>query len=322
MRLVYLAIIFTLTLSAGVIKPSKKIKFDGVVKDMILRGDKLTVGTDKGKMQVYDLKREKIIKEVQLPKIKDFMGDIIDTRVASVDKIDNKYLLISDSGKGGYTNVWLLDANSDKPKQIISPKDKLSIVKARFIDKNHILFGFLSNELSLYDISTKKELYKVQLSESKFSDFALNEDKSRVASGCESGIIYIVDPKSGKILKELKGVHVDNVYKVAFRADKVAGAGQDRRASIFDVKSGKGDYMKASFLIYATGLSPTAKRGAWAMNENNDIDVYNLSTKSKITTLNGQKSTLNNIIFIDEDHLVSSSEDDTVILWDLTNKKE
>ncbi len=320
MKLIYLTLIFTFTLCAAVMKPSKEIKFDGIVKDMVLRGDEIVVGTDKGKLQVYDLKKAKITKEIQLPKIKDFMGDLIDTRVASVDKIDSRYLLVSDSGKGGYTNVWILEANSDKPKQIISSKDQLTVIKARFIDKDHILFGYLSNELALYDINKKKELYRVQLSESKFSDFALNEDKSLVASSCESGIIYLFDPKKGKVVKELKGVHVDNVYKVAFKKRKVAGAGQDRRASLFDIDSGKGDYIKASFLIYATALSPSAERGAWAMNENNDISVYHLSTKSKIATLKGQNSTLNNIIFIDEDHLVSSSDDDTVMLWDLTKQ--
>jgi len=317
----YFIIILSLISSiyANNLKPYKEIIFNGGVKDMVLNNNNLIVGTDTGKLQVYDLKLQKIIKTIQLPKIKDFMGDIIDTRVASVDYLNKKYLLLSDSGIGGYTNIWLYKDN--KLEKIISPKDELSIVKARFIDDNHILFGFLSNEVALYDIKNKKILYTHQLSESKFSDFALNENKTVGAFSCESGIIYIVNIKNGKIMKELKGIHVDNVYKVDMKNNIVVGAGQDRRASYFNLKTGEKGYFSANFIIYSAGLSPSGKKAAYAIDENNDIAIYNLNTKSKTQLLKGQKSRLNTIIFQDENTLFSAGDDETVMMWKL-NKKE
>jgi WD40 repeat protein len=169
-------------------------------------------------------------------------------------------------------------------------------------------------------LTTKKELYRVQLSESKFSDFALNEDKSQAVFSCESGVLSVVDVQSGKLLKELKGQNVDNVYKVDFKHGMVSGAGQDQRASLYDVESGKGDYIKGHFLIYATALSPSAKKVAFAMDEKNNISIYNTSTKSKIALLKGQKSTLNVIIFKDENRIFSASDDNTVMVWDLNQK--
>jgi WD40 repeat protein len=304
-----------ISLFAKDIKPFKEIKFDSVVKDMVVNQEKLIVGTDTGKMQVYNIKQEKIVDTVQLPKIKDFMGDVIDTRVASVDFTDGKYLLLSDSGIGGYTNIWIYE--NKNLKKIISHEKKLSIVKARFIDTNHILFGFLSNEVALYDIKDKKMLYIKQLSESKFSDFALNEDKTLGAFSCESGIIYIVDTKTGEVKKELKSEHVDNVYKVDFKNGKVSGAGQDRRASLYDISSGKGEHVEGNFLIYATGLSPKAQFSAYALDEQNNIHVFNTLTKSKVAVLKGQKSTLNTIVFADKNTIFSASEDDTVMMWKL-----
>jgi WD40 repeat protein len=313
----YLIILISLILSllAIDVKPFKEIKVDGAVKDMVIRDNLLIAGTDTGKMQIYDIKEDKIIKTIQLPKIKDFMGDIIDTRVSSVDKIDGKYLLLSDSGKGGYFNLWIYE--NEKLNKIITPEDKKSLVKARFIDKNHVLLGYLSNEISLYDLNSKKELYKTAVSESKFSDFALNEDRSKVAVTCESGIIYILDTKTGKILKELKSEHVDNVYKLDFKNGKISGAGQDRRASLYDAKSGKGEHLEGSFLIYATGLSPSAQKVAYAMDEQNNIYIYNTLTKSLIAKLKGQKSTLNSIVFKDENTIFSASDDDTIMMWRL-----
>ena len=315
MKNIILAILFsTIVWAVPTIKPIGSIEINGTAKDMVLRGDKLVVATDMGHIEVYDINETKKIKEISIPDVKDFMGDILPARVMSTDMIDNKYLLLSDSGKGGYSNLYIYDKNLT---QILSADDKEAIIKARFIDKEHILLGYLSNEVALLDLKSKKELYRVQLSESKFSDFALNEDKSKVVFSCESGVLNLVDVKDGKKIKELKGQNVDNVYRVAFRKDTVSGAGQDRRGSIYDVVTGKGSYIAGDFLIYSTALSPSASKVAFSMDEKNNISIYNTSSKSKIAILKGQKSTLNVIIFRDEDRLFSASDDNTIMIWDL-----
>jgi WD40 repeat protein len=317
MKKIILALMFTLMAlqSSPTLSPTLAIEVNGTAKDMVLRGDELIIGTDNGVLQVYEYKNKKFTKQVTLPKVKDFMGDMIPPRVFSVDKIDNSYLLLSDSGKGGYANLWIYKDNN--LTQLISASDKKPAIKARFIDKEHILLGFLSNEASLFNIKSKKEVYLVQLNESKFSDFALSDDKSRAVFSCESGILNIIDTKTGKMTKELKGVNVDNIYKVDFKKDIISGAGQDRRASIYDVTTGKGEHIEGSFLIYATGLSPSSKKVAFAMDEQNNITIYNTQSKSEIAKLKGQKSTLNNIIFKDENIIFSSSDDSTILMWKL-----
>jgi WD40 repeat protein len=302
-------------LSASVIKPTIEIKIDGNAKDIIQKGDNLYIASDGGKVLTYDIEKQKIVKEISIPTIKDFMGDVIPAKIFSVDFMDGRYMFLSDSGQGGYSNLWIHEDN--KTKKIITPKYKGAIIKARLIDKTHALLGFLGDEAALYDLESKKTIYRVQLDPSKFSDFALNEDKTKAAYGCESGAITVIDVKSGKVIKKLKGINKDNVYKVAFKKGVITGAGQDRRGSFYDLSSGKGDFFEGSFLIYATALSPSAKRAAFAMDENNDITVYDLSTKAKVATLKGQKSTLNSIIFKDEDTIFSASDDDTVMMWKL-----
>jgi len=53
------------------------------------------------------------------------------------------------------------------------------------------------------------------------------------------------------------------------------------------------------------------------MDEQNNISIYNRATKTKIAVLKGQKSTLNTILFKDENVLFSSSDDNTVMVWNL-----
>jgi len=312
---IFVSLLFTVVVWAvPTITPTSTIEVNGTVKDMVLDGDNLIIATDNGHIEVYDTIKKEKIKQINIPNVKDFMGDEIPARIMSTDTIDGKYLLLSDSGKGGYSNLFIYDNNLT---QILSPNDKEAIIKARFIDKEHILLGYLSNEVALLDLTTKKEKYRVQLSESKFSDFALNEDKSQVIFSCESGILNLVDVKSGKIIKKLKGQNVDNVYRVDFKKDTISGAGQDRRGSIYDVSTGKGSYIAGDFLIYSTALSPSAKKVAFSMDEKNNISIYNTLSKSKIALLKGQKSTLSVIIFKDENQLFSASDDSTIMVWNL-----
>ena len=298
-----------------IIKPAMQIETNGTVKDMVLHDTTLLIATDNGQAQVYDYEKKLFIETLSLPSVKDFMGDSIPARVFSVDKMDNRYLLLSDSGKGGYVNLWLIQEG--KRTQLLSATDKYTAIKARFIDKDKILLGLLSNEAVLFDVVDKKEVFRVQLSESKFSDFALNLDRSQAVFACESGILNIIDTHSGKVLDVLKGQNVDNVYKVDFKKSIVSTAGQDRRGALYDVKIGKGSYLSGHFLIYATGLSPSAKRVAFALDEDNSISVFNTQSKTKIAILKGAKSTPNTILFKDENVLFTASDDDTVMMWKL-----
>ena len=316
MKKLFLILIFVSSLFAKDIEPFLKIDIKEIAKDLALGKDgEIVIGTDGGKLKVYNYNEKKFVKVVQVPKIKDFTGDIIDTRVASVDYYNGKYLLLSDSGVGGYADLRINENN--QTVDVFTEKDKHAIIKSKFIDDNNILVGFLSNEVALYNIKDKKFIYRKQLNESKFSDFALNEDRTMAAFSCESGEINVLDTKSGKVIKTLNGANLDNVYKVDFKKDIVSCAGQDRRAAWYNIKSGKGEYIEGSFLIYATALNPSATMAAYAMDEKNNITIFDLSTKSKKYILKGQKSTLNNIVYKDEDTIFSASDDNIVIMWKL-----
>ena len=293
--------------------PIEKISAAGAVEDMVLRGDHLVIGTAAGTMEIYDYLQKRQIAKVILPKIKDFMGDSIPAAVNSVDEMNGRFLILSNSGVGGYSDLRIRENNATR--LIYRAEDKKAISKARFIDRDHILLGYLSNDVALLDLKSGKELYSFQISESKFSDFALNEDRSLAAFSCESGEITVLETRMGKILKRLHGINLDNVNKVDIKKDYVVGAGKDRRASWYNWKTGEGGYFKAKFFIYAAALSPDASRAAYAMDEQNDITVYDLLTKSPIALLKGQTSTLNCIVFKDDHTLFSAGEERNVLMW-------
>ena len=223
---------------------------------------------------------------------------------------------------GDITSVALCEAYLKRAEEVESKIDGFL-----HLDKDTILNAAKASDerraagktLSPYDgvpVACKDNI-AVKVSESKVSDFALNEERTQAVFSCESGVLSVVETQTGKVLKELEGQNVDNVYRVDFKHGMVSAAGQDRRGALYDVATGKGSYIQGDFLIYATALSPLADKVAFAMDEKNNISIYNTSSKSKTALLKGQKSTLNVIIFKDETHLYSASDDSTVMVWEL-----
>jgi WD40 repeat protein len=305
---------FALAASLPVITPRHQIEADGAVNDIVLSDDgALIAGTDHGSLQRIDLKTLKVETLFHLPQVKDFMGDLIDDKVFSVDELGGRYLILSDSGQGGFSDLRILEGG--KARKLFGAQARHTVIKARFIDKDHILYATLGNEAVLYEISSGKELYRRQLSESKFSDFALDAARKRAVFSCESGVLTVIDTATGKTLKSIDKLHVDNVFSVDIRKDWVVAGGQDRRASYTNLSTGERGYFKSDFLIYAVALSPSAKTAAYAMHDDNSITLYHLSTKTPFALLKGQKSILTRIVFQDERTLFSASHDPMIMLW-------
>jgi len=138
MRILILIFTFISILSAKDYTPFLKIDVNATAKDICLGEDgELVIGTDASKLLVYNYNTKSFVKEIKIPKIKDFMGDIIDARVSSIDYLNGKYLLLSDSGIGGYANLRVNENN--KTIDIITAKDKLPIIKAKFIDNSNLI---------------------------------------------------------------------------------------------------------------------------------------------------------------------------------------
>lgn len=314
MKLFITFFLLTATVYATIFSPEASIKASGNVMDIIVHNGKITASTDAGTIESYNIKDKKLIYKMQFPKITDFIGDKIHPKIFSVDylKTINQYLAVVQATNGA-RELFLI--KEGKKTKLIDDKKRLFIAKAKFVDENRIMLALLSNEFILFDISKKKILYRVHVNYSHFSDFMLNEEKTIVAGGCESGEISLLDVNTGKKIKVLEGANLDNVYKVDFKKGKILGAGQDRRGSIYDQESGSYDKFAGNFLIYAGALSPSAKKAAFAFTEDNDIVIFDLYTKNEIVTLRGQKSTLNTIVFINENELVSGSDDKFIMIW-------
>ena len=312
----FICLFFLSSLLFADISPRLMIQASGNVQNIVIHGQNIVAGTSVGTLEVYKISDASLVKKITFEPIKDFTGETIAPKIFSVDALEgaDTYLSVVQASSGARKLVLI---EKGIMRELISEKENLFINKAKFIDSNRILIALMSNELILVDTKSAQKRYQVQINPSHFSDFALNESKSLVASSCESGEITVSDVSTGKMLYVLSGGNVDNVYKVDFKNQKILCAGQDRRGIIYDTQSKSYERFDGSFLIYAGALSPSANLGAFAFNEQNDIVIFDVISKAKKHTLKGQKSTLNTIVFVNEKELVSGSDDQFILIWRL-----
>ncbi len=309
--LISLLFCFSMLFSQNLI-PTQTYIASGGVTDLVLKDKLLYISTEASIIDVFDLSTSELINSIKVPKVKDFIGDLINAKIYSIDVINDKIILVA-QGEKGFRNIY--EYVNKKLVPIITIDKRMYIAKVKYLNKDSIIFGLLTNQIFVYNLKEKKFLWEVQASQSKFSSFALNEDKSKIIVADESGALKQLNTKDGKIQKIYSGLNVDNIFQVDIKNGIIITAGQDRRCAIYEKYNQY--YKKADFLIYSAGLSPSGKLAGFANNEENDVTIFNTKTKKELYTLKGHKMTLTNILFKNENELYSSSDDNEVYYWKL-----
>jgi WD40 repeat protein len=305
MRVILFILSFSLILAKDIQQPEFSLQASGAVVDIVKKDSKIYVATAASCIDIFDIDKKKKLESIKVDYVADFMGDLMPSKVYSNDVIDKKILILSQARKGA-RRIHIYEDN--KLKLIIPYTKKLFIAKARFLDANTIIMALLSSEIISYDLKNKKQNYRVQISQSKFSDFVLNKDKDEIIIADESGAIKIHNTKDGSFKKKLKAQNLDNVFQVDYSNGIIATAGQDRRVAIYNTKNNSSYYKSSDFLIYSVGLSPSAKIVGFASDENNNISLFNTRSKEHLGVYGNNKMTLNKILFLGEKRFLGASD--------------
>jgi len=310
--LMALFILFS-TLYAKDITPIASIEVSGLVSDFVKDGDYLYVATDAGSVDVIDLFTHKIIRQIHLEPLKNTMGDLVPARIHSVDRFQNKTLLVA-SGASAYRNVWIDDGKT--LKKIIDEEKHLMPKRAFFTDKGDIVLGTFGSDIILYNNEENYKLYDSHISESTMGGMVLSRDKKKMVISDESGTARLIDVKSAKVEKTFSSEHVDNIYAVAYSKGIIITGGQDRRVGVY--RENKDAYhIKSDFLVYCVGLSPSAKTAVYSSGEDHNLQLFHTKDGSKTDRLVGHYGTPTKIMFVYENALISSGDENIIFFWKL-----
>lgn len=151
-----LAIFLTLNLYAQEIKelkPNYIFEATGGVTNLVIQNNLLLASTTASSVDIFDIEKKELLNSIKIDKIKDFTNQIIDSKVYSVDKINNKILILS-QGQSGGRNIFIYE--NDKLENIISDEKRLFIAYTKFLDEENIIYALLSNQIYIYNLKEKK----------------------------------------------------------------------------------------------------------------------------------------------------------------------
>lgn len=305
LKKIILPFILVCALNGANLQPTSTLTLNAGSTDIIKANSKIYIATAGGKVDIFDQKTKKYLSSISIAKIKDFMGDVIESKIYSIDILNESVLIVSQGEKGG-RNIFLYKNN--ELQTLVSDKKRMFIAQAKFVDKSNIVFATLSNQLYLYDIKNKQEKYSLQISQSKFSYFALNENKKEVIIADESGDLKIIDIYAKKIKAQLSGQNLDNVFQVSWKKDLILTAGQDRRSVLYSDNEMQPYIRKSGFLIYGCALSSDSTLAAYSSDEQNNVTIYNTQSKKDLYTLIDNKMTITKILFLSNNEVLVGTD--------------
>ena len=87
-------LIITSSIFAKDITPYKYIKASEAVSDFVKVDNTLIIATEEGIIDIYDLKKDRLVDQVVLEKHKNILDDDIRSLIVSVDSLDGKLIFI------------------------------------------------------------------------------------------------------------------------------------------------------------------------------------------------------------------------------------
>ena len=138
------------------ITPYRYVTSSEAVSDFIKVGDTLIIGTEEGIVDIYDLKEDKLIDQITLPKEKDIWGEYARPLIFSVDYLDGRLVFVVRI-ISGWREFYFYE--NKKLTKLVDASQRMTLQEVKFTDKNRVIFGTMGNEIMLYDLKNKKFKY-------------------------------------------------------------------------------------------------------------------------------------------------------------------
>ncbi|HEC1754690.1 WD40 repeat domain-containing protein [Campylobacter lari] len=289
---------------------SYELKLDSNLNALKFADNSLFIGLDNGEINQYFLKDKKMQKITQLDKIKNFYEENLSPRIYSIDYLNGAILILSE-GDFGSKKLYVY-----KNKQLLSyDLANDGVKKALFLDDNTILLALLGSNIELFDLKTKNVVKNFTFSSSSLSDVVLNETKTQLVAGFESGELMLFDVKKWQKIKSYKNVHKDNIYQLDFKNTIIASCSTDRKLGI--VQNDQEKNIERDFLIYTCALNENGSIAAFGDNEKNIIELVNTKNLKTIKKFQNKDFLLEYLIFLNEHELISAGYENKIIFWSI-----
>lgn len=192
-------------------------------------------------------------------------------------------------------------------------------------DEDDLLIATGVGEVIQVDLKSLQVKRKVMASEKSARVFAINKKQGEVAVGYSDNFIRIFSLPDLKLKIEFQA-HQNSVFTLTYTPDSnfLISGSRDARLKVWDVNSG---YTQAEeivahmFAINHVAISPTGKYFATASMDKS-IKIWDAQALKLLKVVDkarhaGHGTSVNKLLWLAPDRLVSASDDRSVSLWDL-----
>ena len=287
--------------------PIKEIEASANVLNTTLINGKLFIATDGGTVEIYDPKESKFDEIIKMDDIKTYVSDHERPKILNVDELNGKMLILSE---GDYATKVLYLRENGQMKSINLTNQ--AIKKALFLDAEHAILASISNEIYFLNLKSGEIYEHFKISIAMLSDMEISEDRGTLAIACESGKVYFYNILAKK-MDRILDIHTDNIYDIAYKNGVMISGGTDRITGIFS--NGSLKKINAGFLVYGVGLSTDGKIAAYMSDEMSDVNLVDSASLENIAMLKTGQSTINSIVFISDNEIVTSAYEKKILFW-------
>ena len=297
------------------IKPIKSAKIDAAILDMVIAKNKIFIATDASKVVIMDLDLH-TLQTIKVRKIKDFMGELNNADIYSIDVAGDTVLFLAQA-EDGYAELFIHKNN--QTKKVLDKSLMLYAKAAKFVDSKRAVLALMSDELVLYDIEKQKIIKRAKAGEYFYSAMAMDKSKKFLVVGDEGGEVIVVDPSTLQRIKLFKDVNKDKILSIFINAPLIAaGSRADKKLALYNMQGGKPKtYKNPDFFVYVVGLSPDNRYVLYGDNEKYILKVADTNSLDVRHRLIGHRNIVNVIRFVDDDLLITGSETGEIFEWRL-----
>ena len=297
------------------LRPVHEGKIEGAVLDMVLGDGKIFIATDASKVLVLD-QNFSTLQEIKVRQIKDFMGELNNADIYSVDYLNGVILYLAQA-EDGYSELFLY---KDGKKINVLDKSKMMYAKAaKFVDDKRAVLALMSDEVVLYDINAQKVLKRAKAGEYFYSVMSMDPKRKYIAIGDEGGEVIVVDPRTLQRVRLFKNINKDKILSITINDNLIAaGSRADKTLALYDIETGDTKVVKnPDFFIYVTGLSPDNSMVVYGDNEKYILKVLDTNSLGLRYRLIGHKNIVNVVRFEDDKTVITGSETGEIKKWRL-----
>jgi WD40 repeat protein len=189
-------------------------------------------------------------------------------------------------------------------------------------------FALVKGEVvRVHDMATGKEVWRFAPKEPAFvaGRVAFSPSGTVLASGGMSGTVHLLEPATGKVVRQLLG-HRARIEALAFSADGklLASGDDDGEVRLWHVQTGKAYRRLAGHLSTVSSLrfSPDGRMLASGSSDYS-IRLWDVSAGKELLPANGHQSFVETLAFSRDGRvLVSGGCDDGIIEWDVSSGRQ